>query len=137
MLELIENPELSSRKIGKRVKHLFLPFSRKVRKLWKKSILSSVWCRYKHIWLVNIVLLIVIKQDSPHSVIKNNIWQNGKNNMIGSLQIVKPQIAISMVIQNCNKSSYKLLQILQQIKTLENIGRVEWIELHRCLQNVT
>jgi len=57
--------------------------------------------------------------------------------MIGSLQIVRPQIAISMVIQNCNKSSYKLLQILQQIKTLENIGRVEWIELHRCLQNVT
>ena len=55
--------------------------------------------------------------------------------MIGSLQIVRPQT--SMVIQICNKSSYKLLQILQQIKALENIGRVEWIELFSCLKNVT
>jgi hypothetical protein len=72
-------------------------------------------------------LLIEIKQGEPQLVANNVIEQIGKNFMSGSLRIGSPQI--SMVIQMRYKSSNEILRILQDIKAIESIGRVEWSEI--------
>jgi hypothetical protein len=73
-------------------------------------------------------LLIEIKQGEPQLVANNVIEQIG---MSGSLRIGSPQI--SMVIQICYKSSNEILRILQDIKAIESIGRVEWSEIMQMI----
>lgn len=125
--ELIENPELTSREIAKKVK---TPLSTVQRR--RKDLERLVLSRAYNVDMISFGwriadLLIEIKQGDPYSVASDIFEQNGKNIMSSSLRIGSPQI--SMVIQICYKSSNELLRILQNIKAIERIGRVEWSEI--------
>ena len=125
--ELMENPELSSREIAKIVKTPLSTVQRR-RKVLEKFVLTKAYNIDMSIFGWRIAdLLIEIKQGEPGLIASSIIERNGKNIMSGSLRIGSPQI--SMVIQVCYKSSNELLKIVQEIKALESIGRVEWSEV--------
>jgi DNA-binding Lrp family transcriptional regulator len=125
--ELVENPELTSREIAKNVGSPLSTVQRR-RKDLEKLVLSRAYNVDMNLFGWRIAdLLIEIKQGEPHLVANNVIEQIGKNFMSGSLRIGSPQI--SMVIQICYKSSNEILRILQDIKAIERIGRVEWSEI--------
>lgn len=119
--ELIENPELTSREIAKKV---YLSTVQRRRKRLEKLVLSRAYYVDMSLFGWRIAdLLIETKQGEAHAVANNVI---GKNFMSGSLRIFSP---ISMVIKICYKSSSELLRILQDIKARECIGRVERFEI--------
>ena len=125
--ELIENPELTSREIAKKVRTPLSTVQRR-RKDLEKLVLSRAYNVDMSLFGWRIAdLLIEIKQGEPHLVANNVIEQIGNNFMSGSLRIGSPQI--SMVVQICYKSSNEMLRILQDIKAIECIGRVEWSEI--------
>ena len=125
--ELIVNPELTSGEIAKKVKTPLSTVQRR-RKVLEKFVLSKAYNVDMNSFGWRIAdLLIEIKQGEPHLVADDIIERSGKNIMSGSLRIGSPQI--NMVIQICYKSSNELLQILQDIKALECVGRVEWSEI--------
>ena len=125
--ELVKNPELSSREIANKVETPLSTVQRR-RKILEKFVLSKAYNVDMSLFGWRIAdLLIEIAQGEPHLVADDVIEQNDKNIISASLRIGSPQI--SMVIQICYKSSKELLQILQDIKALEGIGRVEWSEI--------
>ena len=63
----------------------------------------------------------------PHSTASNIVQENSKNIVSASIRIGSPEINLGAQIRY--KSSQELNQILQNIRALDNIDRVEWSEI--------
>lgn len=125
--ELVSDPYSTSERIAKKIDVPLSTVQRR-RTALEKSILNKTYSLDLGLLGWRIAdLLIGIDKGDPRSTAKNIIQENGENIMSASLRIGSPEI--NMVAQIHYKSSQELHQILQNIRALENIGRVEWSEL--------
>ena len=125
--ELVSNPYSTSERIAKKIDVPLSTVQRR-RTVLERSILNKAYSLDLGLLGWRIAdLLIGIDKGDPRSTAKNIIQGNLENIMSASLRIGSPEI--NMVAQIHYKSSQELHQILQNIRALENIGRVEWSEL--------
>jgi hypothetical protein len=68
-----------------------------------------------------------MNNSDPHSTARNVVQENSKNIVSASLRIGGPELNMGAQIRY--KSSQELHQILQNIRALDNIHRVEWSEI--------
>jgi DNA-binding Lrp family transcriptional regulator len=125
--ELVSDPYSTSKRIAKRID---IPLSTVQRRRisLERSILNKTYSLDLGLLGWRIAdLLIGIDKGDPRSTAKNIIRENSENIMSASLRIGSPDI--NMVAQIHYKSSQELHQILQNVRALDNVGRVEWSEL--------
>jgi DNA-binding Lrp family transcriptional regulator len=125
--ELVSDPYATSERIAKKIDVPLSTVQRR-RTALERSILNKTYSLDlgQLGWRIA-DLLIGIDKGDPRSTAKNIIQENSENIMSASLRIGSPEI--NMVAQIHYRSSQELHQILQNIRALENIGRVEWSEL--------
>jgi len=125
--ELVADPYSTSERIAKRID---VPLSTVQRRriTLERSILNKTYGLDLGLLGWRIAdLLIGIDKGDLRSTAKNIIQQNSENIISASLRIGSPEI--NMVAQIRYKSSQELHQVLQNIRALDTIGRVEWSEL--------
>lgn len=125
--ELIQNPNLTSESIARAVKSPLSTVQRR-RTALERSVLTKSYTLDMSLFGWRIAdLMIELEKGDPFSISKNIIQNNSKNIMNASLRIGSPQV--NMVAQICYRSSKELHHILQGIRALEKVGRVEWSEI--------
>jgi DNA-binding Lrp family transcriptional regulator len=125
--ELVSDPYSTSERIAKKIDVPLSTVQRR-RTALERSILNKTYSLDlgQLGWRIA-DLLIGIDKGDPRSTAKNIIQENNENIMSASLRIGSPEI--NLVAKVHYRSSQELHQILQKIRALENIGRVEWSEL--------
>ena len=125
--ELIHDPYLTSERIAKKIE---VPLStvKRRRTALERSILTKTYILDVGIFGWRIADLIIgIDKGDPHSTARNIVQGNSENIVSASLRIGSQEINLGAQIRF--KSSQELHQILQNIRALDNIGRVEWSEI--------
>jgi DNA-binding Lrp family transcriptional regulator len=125
--ELVQNPHLTSERISKKIKVPLSTVQRR-RTALERSILNKMYSLDLSTFGWRIAdLLIGMSNGDPHSTARNIVQENSKNIVSASLRIGSPEINLGAQIRY--KSSQELHQILQNIRALDNIDRVEWSEI--------
>ena len=76
-------------------------------------------------------LMIELEKGDPNTIAENIIKNNNRNIINASLRIGSPEV--NMVAQVYYRTSKELHQILQGIRALDKVGRVEWSEVVQIL----
>jgi DNA-binding Lrp family transcriptional regulator len=125
--ELIQNPTLTSEAIARTVNAPLSTVQRR-RTALERSILTKSYNLDMSLFGWRIAdLMIELEKGDPVAISENIIQNNIKSIMNASLRIGSPQV--NMVAQVCYRSSKELHQILQGIRALDRVGRVEWSEI--------
>ena len=125
--ELIQDPYLTSERIAKKIEVPLSTVQRR-RTALERSILTKTYILDLGIFGWRITDLIIgIDKGDPHSTARNIVQENSENIMSTSLRLGSQEINLGAQIRY--KSSQELHQILQNIRALDNIGRVEWSEI--------
>lgn len=125
--ELIQNPNLTSEAIARTVKSPLSTVQRR-RTALERSILTKAYNLDLSTFGWRIAdLMIELEKGDPYVISENIIQNNIKSVVNASLRIGSPQV--NMVAQVCYRSSKELHQILQGIRALDKVGRVEWSEV--------
>ena len=126
--ELIQDPHLTSKRISKKIK---IPLStvQRRRTALEISILNKTYSLDLSTfgWRIADLLIGMHNGGDPHSTASNIVQENSKNIVSASIRIGSPEINLGAQIRY--KSSQELNQILQNIRALDNIDRVEWSEI--------
>jgi DNA-binding Lrp family transcriptional regulator len=125
--ELIHDPHLSSKHISDKIEVPLSTVQRR-RTALEISILNKMYSLDLSTFGWRIAdLLIGMHNGDPHSTASNIVKENSKNIVSASLRIGSPEINLGAQIRY--KSSQELHQILQNIRALDNVDRVEWSEI--------
>ena len=126
--ELIHDPHLSSKHISEKIEAPLSTVQRR-RAALEISILNKMYSIDLSTfgWRIADLLIGMNNGGDPHSTASNIVQENSKNIVSASLRIGSPEINLGAQIRY--KSSQELHQILQNIRALDNIYRVEWSEI--------
>jgi DNA-binding Lrp family transcriptional regulator len=130
--ELIQDPHLTSERISKKLRVPLSTVQRR-RAALERSVLNKMYSLDLSTFGWRLAdLLIGMNNGDPHSTARNIVQENSKNIVSASLRIGSPELNMGAQIRY--KSSQELHQqelhqILQNIRALDNIDRVEWSEI--------